>query len=428
MRAGLVLTAVLVCSPLRAAAADALPEPPPVPRPWYDALHFDAFVDAYASVNYGFPRPQAGTNSLRAYDGANGFALSWVGADVRADPDPVGGTLSLRFGPTAERRGRSCLSGDRSASPCDGDIGLANVDQAFAVWKPGGARGSLTLSFGKFAGIYGAELAESQHDFDYTRGLLYRYTVPWFLTGARASWAPSRRFAIDVLAVNGYNESVDNNLGKTFGVKASLAPSSWLDLSVGWLGGPEQDDQLQVACPALSSYSAASRSCAPDPTALAAKSYTVSRGGANRLDAWRHIVDLVARLRAGELVDVVLDATAGHEGVRDTTNAGSSVTGAEWYGASIAARWQFASDWDAAARVETLRDAQGRLTGFDGATFGSATLTLAARPSENLTLMLDNRLDEAFAALGGKDVFQVGARGRSDRQVTTTLGVVVSTE
>src|SRR5262245_14982747 len=83
------------------AQAEPAPAPPPPTGKWYDALTFGAFVDAYASVNYNFPKPASGNNLYRAFDTTNGFALSWVGLNASYDPDPVGGTLSLRFGPTA---------------------------------------------------------------------------------------------------------------------------------------------------------------------------------------------------------------------------------------------------------------------------------------------------------------------------------------
>jgi hypothetical protein len=420
---GLTLLGALGFVSARAQAQDGLPEAPPPPAPWYEVIHFGAFLDAYAAVNYNLPRPQTGNNLLRAHDRSNGFALSWVGADVVTDPKPVGGALSLRFGPTAETRGTRCLSSDRAASPCDSDIGLGNIDQAYAAFA---VTDDLTLRFGKFVSIYGDEVAESQNNHEYTRGLLYAHLVPWFHTGLMASWRVTRALEVALLAVNGYNASVDNNAGKTFGVKASIAPSDWLELELGWLGGPEQDDQIQVMCPAFTSYDGASRTCIDDPAATQARSYTVDRGGANRLDAWRHMVDFVARVRAGELSETVVHANYGREGMRDAASALPGVTVEQWYGASISTRWEFANDWTAAARLEALHDGSGRVTGIDGATLGSATITVAARTSEHLALMLDNRLDAALSPSGGTRVFPVRAREHSSHQLTTTLGVIVS--
>src|SRR5690606_18643526 len=100
------------------------PDPPPPEVPWYELVELHAFVDGYAGVNYNFPRPQTGGNRFRAFDTTNGFALSWIGVDASYAPDPVGATLSLRYGPTAENLAGRCLHDDRELNPCDSDVGL----------------------------------------------------------------------------------------------------------------------------------------------------------------------------------------------------------------------------------------------------------------------------------------------------------------
>src|SRR5262249_50698003 len=153
----------------------------PAPK-WYDAIAFDAFVDAYGSINYNFPKPQGpvsgvGGNGFRQFDVANGFALNWVGVNASYAPDPVGGTVSLRFGPGAAIYGGN-----------DNLIGLQNVKQAFASWKPGGKDGTFTIDFGKYDQPYGSEVAESQLNINYSRSFLFTYAQPLFFTGLRFDW------------------------------------------------------------------------------------------------------------------------------------------------------------------------------------------------------------------------------------------------
>ncbi len=183
--------------------------------PWYDAIEFRAFVDAYASVNYDFPKPQANANNIvRAYDTSNGFALSWVGVDATYPAEPVGGTVSLRFGPTANRIASSCLGGT-----CDSAVALTYVKQAFASWRPFSA---LTLDFGKFDTIYGAEVAESQDNMNYTRGVVYWFAQPLFHTGLRVNAQLSETLSLRGLLVNGINNTLDNNAGKSIGLQLGL--------------------------------------------------------------------------------------------------------------------------------------------------------------------------------------------------------------
>ena len=122
-----------VCLHSETALAQYYPDaPPPVELPWYESMDMRLFVDAYASANLNMPKPQSNRNVYRAYDTTNGFALSWAGFDAAYDPAPVGATVSLRFGPSAETYAASCFSSDQERNPCDADVGLQFVKQAFA--------------------------------------------------------------------------------------------------------------------------------------------------------------------------------------------------------------------------------------------------------------------------------------------------------
>ncbi|HEY3235706.1 MAG TPA: outer membrane beta-barrel protein, partial [Polyangiaceae bacterium] len=329
--------------PLRAIAEGGAPPPPPPPAPWYEALRLSAFADAYASVNYNFPKPQTGQNTFRAHDTSNGFAISWVGADVGYDPDPVGGNLALRFGPTAQTYNSRCPSTDALLNPCDANIGLALVKEAYASFRPGGPEGRFQVDFGKFETIFATEVAESQRNPNYTRGLLYSLAEPWFHTGLRAELELMPELSLTAIAVNGYNNSVDNNLGKTFGLQAHAKPTYWLSAKLGWLGGPEQDDQTSVSCTAGYSYDASLGACTADPTALLARDYPVERGAANQLNAWRHLVNLVIRLNPVETFELLAGGGYGWEGAR-VASSSQTVT-MRWYGALLSARYQLTPAW-----------------------------------------------------------------------------------
>ncbi|HYP88766.1 MAG TPA: outer membrane beta-barrel protein, partial [Polyangiaceae bacterium] len=210
-------------TPAPAPPAETLPAPadpePDLPPPtassddadgsysWYDAIEFSAFADGYLSVNYNFPKPQSGRNVLRAHDTTNGFALAWVGVNASYPADPVGATVSLRFGPAAREVG-NCFNDDKST--CDANNGLQNVKQAFASWKPGGSDSMLQLDLGKFETPFGAEVSESHLNMNYTRSMLYA-SQPVTHTGLRATLAFADAFDLKLLAVNGWNNSIDNN-------------------------------------------------------------------------------------------------------------------------------------------------------------------------------------------------------------------------
>ena len=398
-------------------AEPAAPEPPPPPAPWYEAIHFGAFADAYAGVNYNFPKPQSGTNAFRAYDTTNGFALSWIGLDASYDPAPIGGTINLRFGPTATTY----------AGP-DANYDLQYVKQAYASWKP---FDKLQLDFGKFDTIYGAEVADSQNNMNYTRGVLYWLAQPLFHTGLRASYEVGPALKLNALVVNGWNNTIDNNTGKSYGLQAAISPTDNVGVSLGWIGGPEQSDMTTVDCAQDTAYDPAQKGCAPAAN-TPPSTYNVDRGGANDVKAWKHLIDLVATYDATANLSFVFNADYGTEGVRsiDPTSLDTVVTHVKWYGAMLGARYQLTPVWAVAGRGEYYKDPDGYTTGTGYDTsLATGTLTIEAKPTDNLILRLENRGDFVVGAASGqtKKLFQKKLRDSSANQFTTTLGVVVTT-
>jgi len=419
------------------AATVALPElpPPPATAPaseafaaepkWYDAFDARVFADTYFSLNYNSPKPQStGNGVIRAFDTSNGFAVAWAGLDVSHAAQPIGGTVSLRFGPSAQRYNSSC------AGKCDADYGLQNVKQAFASFRPGGQNSPITLDFGKFDTIYGAEVADSQDNLNYTRGVLYWLGQPAFHTGLRANLELTKNLGARALVVNGWNNTIDNNIGKSFGAQLTAhAPRNdgheWISASLGYLGGPERDDTAHVQCPAGSVFDPGSATgCSPGTSGNTTG--TLDRPG-NNSSGWRHFVDLVVTSDPTDSLHLVLNADYAVEKQRDSDFA-STFSAHAWYGAMLAARYRVCEKFAVAGRAEIYRDKDGVTTGsvnglpITGATLSTGTLTLDYLPGKNLLIRLDNRLDSST-----KQIFPKGVRELSGTLFTTTLGVVVTT-
>jgi len=394
---------------------------------WYDAFNVRVFADSYFSLNYNAPKPQwSGNDVIRAFDTSNGFAVAWAGLDISHKPEPIGGTLSLRFGPSAQRYGSSCASPGR----CDADYSLANVKQAFASFRLGGKTSPITLDFGKFDTIYGAEVAESQDNINYTRGVLYWLGQPAFHTGLRANLEISKNLGARALVVNGWNNTIDNNTGKTFGAQLiAHAPRNetheWITASLGYLGGPERDDTTKVECAPGNVFDpSAANGCSPGDGGNS--SGTLDRPG-NNSSGWRHFVDLVITSEPIDSLRLVLNADYAVENRRDGDFA-STFSAHDWYGGMLGARYLVCEKFAVAGRGEVYRDADGTTTGLvngipiTGATIYTGTVTLDYLPSKNLLVRLDNRLDSST-----KQIFPKGVRELSGTLFTTTLGVVVTT-
>jgi hypothetical protein len=403
--------------------------------PWYDAIEFRAFVDGYLGVNYLFPKPQTGTNGVtRAYDTENGFALAWAGVDATYPADPVGGTLSLRFGPTAQRIGRGCLTAaDDPPGVCDDDVGLSNVKQAFGTWRPGGAGGPVELALGKFDTIYGAEVAEAQDNLNYTRGVVYWFAQPLFHTGLRVSASLTDELTLRGLVVNGYNNTIDNNLGKSVGLQLVLdVPrsdygGSLVNVALGYLGGPERADYKVVRCEAGTHFDPSSGlGCSPDqantPTDVAREGQ-VDRPVTN-VQGLRHLVDLVATFTPIDALKITVNGDLGVERVRSIDDEQRFVQHL-WWGGMIGVRYAVNDLFAVGGRGEYLSDPDGVATGFapNDIRIVTGTLTLDLTPADFLMVRLDNRVDWS-----SKEIFHKGVRELVGLMPTTTLGVIVSTD
>lgn len=373
---------------------------------WYDDVSLGLFADAYAGVNFNVPRPAAAPNTFRAFDPTNGFALHWAGLNLNYEGEAFGATVALRFGP-----GAVIYNG--------GDVqqGLAFAKQAFATWKPQAAKGRLRFDMGKFDTLYGAEVAESQSNFNYTRGVLNWLGQPFFHTGLRAGFDVTDAWSLTLIAVNGWNNSVDNNFGKSGGAQIGWSPSDKVGVYLGYLTGPENDRRVAVDCDLDTALDGASGRCVDAPGAEASSTELTQRGSERR---FRQFGDVIIAINPTNRLSFVLNADLGYDEV-----ISNPVTGefdrVVWYGGALGARYQFTPRFASALRGEGYQDLQG-FTIPTPAMIGTGTLTLEFAPVEQVLLRLDSRYDGS-----NEPLFAAGLDDARNQQVTLTLGAVVMT-
>lgn len=373
---------------------------------WYDSLDVSAFIDSYFSLNTNLPKPQGGTNLLHANDPNNGFSVAQVGLNAVYEADPVGGTIYLRFGPQAISYAGGDLTG----------YGLEYLRQGFVTWKP---METLAIDLGKWDTFIGAEGLDSQDNFNYTRGLVHWLAQPTFHTGLRATYSPIDQLAVTAFAANGWNHTIDNNIGKTFGVQLKATPVDAFFANLGYVVGPEQDDTFTI-------------------TNADGSTETRSLGSANK--RMKHVIDLVVGYNPSDALNLLLNADVGLEQVPLDDGTENTQT-VKWFGVALAGKYAVNDYFGAAARFEFYKDPNGYTTGFTDLDTGEAadvtlvsgTLTLQATPSPHLIIKLDGRVDYANG-----DYFQqaagfapTGASAADDNrtklQPTITLGVVAKT-
>ena len=218
-------------SPDPTAATPAAPSPPAAG--WPASLNLKAFVDGYYNYNFNQPRPRV--SSLRAFDGpSNQFALNLIELTLAKSPDAtnsrLGFNLTLGYG--------NAMNVVNSTDP--GGLGFAQYlkEAYFSYLAPVGK--GLLVDFGKFVTQHGAEVIESKDNWNYSRGLLFTYAIPFYHFGLRAKYAFSDKYQVTGYLVNGWNNIVENNTGKTLGVQVGWNPTKKLAVVQNYMLGPEQ--------------------------------------------------------------------------------------------------------------------------------------------------------------------------------------------
>jgi TolA-binding protein len=216
-------------------------------------------VDGYYSFNFNQPNPlgnqatpPSGTtgNALRFFDNnANQFSLNAIELVVDRAPDAtVGGTgragfhVGVIYGQAAEViNGTSENNGD--AFPPVGNATDANnaaLKEAYVDYIAPVGKG-LTITLGKFVTPAGAEVIESNGNWNYSRSILFYYAIPFFHFGASAKYAFNTKWAVTGYLVNGWNNSQAVNTGKTYGASLAYTPNAKWSVIETYMAGPQDN-------------------------------------------------------------------------------------------------------------------------------------------------------------------------------------------
>ena len=317
-------------APTPSAAPTAAPSAEPSPEPAGPApIEITGFVDTYYSYNFNKP---PGDTQLRNFDTKhNQLSLGLIEVALEQKPTEksrVGFRADLDFGPTTELV--------HLAEPGGAEI-FKTFEQGYLSWLAPVGKG-LQFDAGKFVTQHGAEVIEAKDNWNYSRSLLFALAIPYYHVGVRATYNVSDKVALAGYLVNGWNNAVDNNGGKTFGFQAILKPTAKLSLVQNFMTGPEQ----------------------PDDTADK-----------------RFLTDTTVTFNVTPTLGLMVNYDYG----RDTV-AGTRVS---WQGVAAYARFQPTSNWTLSPRVEWVDDADGFMTGT------SQTL-------KELTLTSEHKIDGGLLA------------------------------
>jgi hypothetical protein len=236
----------------------------------------------------------------------------------------------------------------------------------------------LQVNVGKFVTPAGAEVIESKDNWNYSRSLLFAWAIPYFHFGASAKYAFNSKFAVTGYVVNGWNNSVDNNTGKTAGFSAAWTPNAKFSVIETYLGGPEQG---------------------------------------NDNGDYRNLSDTVITYNPTAKLSFIANYDYGHEGIGAAQEKPYSV--AKWSGLAGYVKYAPNDKWAVALRGEYFDDNQGWSTGT-AQELTEFTATLQRAFSSKLISRLEFRRD-----MSDSRTFLRGPNGTGvSGQNTLALGLI----
>ena len=229
-------------APAAAVATTSAPAASPAPTGLAGLLGpttLSGFVDTY--YGYNSNQPAGRQNGLRNFDinsGQFGLNMLELIADKAVDnTNRVGYHVSLGFG-----QAMNLVNSTETGPGAVPGTSTSNFDQYLkegylAYMAPVGK--GLQINIGKFVTPNGAEVIETKDNWNYSRSLLFAWAIPYFHFGASAKYVFNSKFSATGYLVNGWNNSIDNNTGKTGGLSFAWTPNAKFSVIENWMGGPE---------------------------------------------------------------------------------------------------------------------------------------------------------------------------------------------
>jgi hypothetical protein len=194
----------------------------------------------YGSYNYNFNNPDSKDNSLRIFDTrANNFTLDLAQLTIaKKEQEGIGFTVKLDYGRTA-RLIQSDWNGNGSFSNSTDNFEL---QEAYITYTAGIGKG-LGVKAGKFVTLLGAEVIESPLNYNVSRSFMFGLAIPFTHTGLLLSYPFHDMVSLSAGVVNGWDNVLDSNKGKTFLGSLAFTPMESLIWTFNGTYGAEQPER-----------------------------------------------------------------------------------------------------------------------------------------------------------------------------------------
>ncbi len=211
-----------------------------------DGVEIHAFASSSYTFNFNQPSnrsPNDATNVNRIFDKDHNSFKFDVGELVilRETPKPgdVGFRTDLTYGFSLPEVTQS--TADTVTGPvADGQSHQFDVQQGYVSYNAPIGTG-LQIDFGKFITHIGAEVIEGYDGWNYnfSRSFLFGLAIPFTHTGLRAGYTINDMVSVMGMVANGWDNTVDNNDGKTIGAQVAITPTDNISLLLNWASGQE---------------------------------------------------------------------------------------------------------------------------------------------------------------------------------------------
>ena len=205
------------------------------------------FVDVY--YGYNSNQPIGRTTAFRNFDINSGqFGLNMIELVADKAPDATASRLGYHVALGFGQAMNIVNSTEPGQFPTESNFDQYLKEGYLEYLAPIGK--GLQINVGKFVTPAGAEVIETKDNWNYSRGLLFALAIPYFHFGTSAKYAFNSKFALTGYLVNGWNNSIDNNSGKTTGFSAAWTPNSKFSLIQNYLvGSGTAQRQLELQAP-----------------------------------------------------------------------------------------------------------------------------------------------------------------------------------
>ncbi len=202
-------------------------------------VNLTGLVDAYYGYNANHPAlgvAHVGNTATEPFQFTNGqFSLNLLELQLDKPVDktsPLGFRVALGFGQAITAVNNTPFEVAKTSTGVQEYLKEGYMSYMAPIGK------GLQIDAGKFVTPAGAEVIETNQNWNYSRSLLFTYAIPYYHFGARAKYTFNDKWSVTGYVTNGWNNVVATNSGKTFGPSIAWNATKKITITETYLAGP----------------------------------------------------------------------------------------------------------------------------------------------------------------------------------------------